>query len=106
MSVSDRGAAGGCGLSWCTTSHGRTTHPDDEDHRSAGLTVRLTLRSALGVRETEAEVGLLRRNNEHSTWLVIEDGAGLHLELGLESAVRLRAAIEADPVLDAATAAP
>jgi hypothetical protein len=94
---------------WCTSEHGATLHPDDEDHRSSGVAVPLTVRTAgsAGVAaETDAEIGLLRRRSDSTNWLVIEDGANLHVELTLDSARRLVAAVSQDPVLRAAIAAP
>jgi len=85
-----------CGLPWCTTPHGRTTHPDDEDHRSVGILVAATVRDERGVVDTQLEVGLLRRRDEDTTWFVIEDGEAVHLELTLESARRVRDAVRSD----------
>jgi hypothetical protein len=99
MSDPEREPATRCALPWCTTPHGFTTHPDDEDHRSAGVLVPVTVRDAAGPRETEIEVGLLRRRTDADTWLVLEDGAGVHLELTLASARRLRDVVRTDDVL-------
>ncbi len=74
---------------WCVTEHGATVHPDDEDHRSAGvaLTVRARRAEARGPgRETELELGVLRRAGESETWIVIETGIGASLALTRDSA--------------------
>lgn len=89
-----------CSLAWCTTAHGATLHPQDEDHRSDGREVILTLhdrQSAGGVRRIAAEVGLLRRAASSQTWLVLEDGRSLDVEIAIESARDLLRALAADP---------
>lgn len=89
-----------CAHEWCTTPHGRTIHPDDEDHRSDGVAFEATVRDADGtVRDTELEVGLLRRHDDAGTWFVIEDGCGAHLELALDSARRLLRTMLGDAAL-------
>lgn len=92
-----------CPYDWCTTAHGRTIHPDDEDHRSAGTPVAATVRTLDGsVRDTELEFGLLRRRDDTQTWLVLEDGADVRLELTLDSARSLLRAVRIDAALNAA----
>ncbi|WP_336630995.1 MULTISPECIES: hypothetical protein [unclassified Microbacterium] len=96
----DRKGSATCTRPWCVTAHGETSHPDDEDHRSAGLGVAVHTRSRAGRgHRTIAEVGLLQRRTDPEVWLVIEDGAGLHAEVTLESARRIVRAVAADPVL-------
>lgn len=97
----------GSDFAWCSTPHDSLHHPDDDDHRSTGIHLRLTVRgpgSSASRREAEVEVGLLRRTTDSDTWLVIEDGARVHLEITLDSARRLAAAIRDDPMLRAAVA--
>jgi hypothetical protein len=80
---------GRCIHPWCVTEHGATVHRDDEDHRSAGiaLTVRARRAEARGPgKETELEIGALRRAGESETWIVIETGIGASLTLTRESA--------------------
>lgn len=103
----DREGAATCTRPWCVTAHGETAHPDDEDHRSAGLGVAVDTRSCADSgrgHRTIAEVGLLQRRSDPDVWLVIEDGADLRMEVTLESARRLVRAITTDPVLSDALA--
>lgn len=89
-----------CPYGWCTTAHGRTIHPDDEDHRSEGTPIGAIVRAIDGsTRDTELEFGLLRRRNDAQTWFVLEDGAGVHLELTLDSALSLLRAVHTDATL-------
>ncbi|MEN2740455.1 hypothetical protein ABCS02_21905 [Microbacterium sp. X-17] len=101
MSDSEQRPTDPCPFPWCTTPHGATLHPDDEDHRSDGILVPATVRGADGAEEVELEVGLLRRRADDQTWLVVEDGTGAHLELTLASARRLRDVVRADEALAA-----
>lgn len=80
---------------WCTTAHGSTIHPDDEDHRSAGITVPVDVRApgSRSATHTDVEVGLLRRRGDDETWVVIEDGLDVRLELTVTSARRIVQAI-------------
>ena len=92
-----------CPYPWCTTPHGTTSHPDDEDHRSAGILMPAVARSLdPTVHDTEIEVGLLHRRHDGETWVVIEDGADVHLEVTLDTARRLAQALWKDPGLSAA----
>ncbi|MDQ1083000.1 MULTISPECIES: hypothetical protein [Microbacterium] len=91
----------GCIHGWCVTAHGHTVHPDDEDHRSAGIaaTVRARPGEARGPGdETELEIGALRRVDDTETWIVIETGIGVSLALTRDGARvlqrRLHEAIE------------
>lgn len=97
-----RGGAASEDPPWCTTEHGCTVHPDDEDHRSDGVGVSVDVRSRRdhgATHSTHVEVGLVRRITEHRSWFVIEDGDSIHLEITIDSARRLFDAIEADPTL-------
>lgn len=88
-----------CAFVWCTTEHGRTVHADDEDHRSAGLTVALRTRAATSSgpgRLEEWEVGLLRRSTDDETWLVIEAPRGMSIALSGEGARAVVRAVRAD----------
>ncbi len=82
-----------CPYSWCTTAHGRTVHPDDEVHRSSGISFETRVRrpsdSGRG-RATTLEVGLVRRDGDDAPWLVIDDGATLSAEIPLDGARALR----------------
>lgn len=92
-----------CALAWCTTAHGATAHSDDEDHRSDGIMLPATARARRSAtRATEVEVGLLRRRDDDQSWLVIEDGADVHLEITLDTARALLRAIRDDAQLRAA----
>ncbi|MCC4248533.1 MULTISPECIES: hypothetical protein [Microbacterium] len=97
--VRPRHSNGRCAFAWCTTLHGETTHPDDEDHRSAGAGFSARLR---GVDESgrgaavDVEVGILRRRDDTENWLVIEVGGG-GLALSAEGARELRRALADDP---------
>lgn len=74
---------------WCVSEHGATVHPDDEDHRSAGVSVTVRARrgDARGPgEETELELGALRRADDLETWIVIETGIGVSLALTREGA--------------------
>ncbi|MCJ1706413.1 hypothetical protein [Microbacterium sp. VKM Ac-2923] len=78
-----------CVFAWCVTEHGATVHPDDEDHRSVGVSV--TVRARRGDaggpgEETELELGALRRAGDSETWIVIETGIGVSLALTREGA--------------------
>jgi hypothetical protein len=78
-----------CAYAWCVTDHGRTVHPDDEDHRSAGsgFAARVRDGSSLGCGEiTDLEIGVLRRRGDAETWISIESGAGVSLALPLVDA--------------------
>ncbi len=82
-----------CIHEWCVTDHGATVHPDDEDHRSAGvaLTVRARRGDARGGGEdTTLELGALRRADDADTWIVIETGIGVSLALTREGARALQ----------------
>jgi hypothetical protein len=46
-----------------------------------------------------AEVGLLRRVSDDRTWLVVEDGGRIHLEITIASARAFLAALAADPTV-------
>lgn len=78
-----------CALTWCVTAHGETVHPDDDDHRSAGvgMMVRARRGDARGPgEETELEIGALRRSDDSETWIVIEAGIGVSLALTRDGA--------------------
>jgi hypothetical protein len=78
-----------CALTWCVTAHGETVHPDDEDHRSAGVGVMVRARrgDARGPgEETELEIGAVRRVDDSETWIVIETGIGVSLALTRDGA--------------------
>jgi hypothetical protein len=97
-----RSGVGSCGFAWCTTDHGHTTHPDDEDHRDDGIPVDLEVRDnadAASATVRSAEVGLLRRRSDDQTWLVVDDGSGLDHAISLDSARRLVRAIARNPAL-------
>ncbi len=79
-----------CAFGWCVTEHGSTAHPDDEDHRSAGVGVSARVRDAVGSGPgipAEVEVGLLRRTTDSETWVIVETGIGASVSLPV-SAVR------------------
>lgn len=79
-----------CAFRWCVTEHGSTAHPDDEDHRSAGVGVSARVRDAVGFGPgllAEVEIGLLRRTTDAETWVIVETGIGASVSLPV-SAVR------------------
>lgn len=88
-----------CEHAWCSTPHGATVHPDDEDHRSPGVLVHGVIRSRGIAHRTALEVGMLRRRHDGDEWLVIEDGERVHLEVTIETARRIVQAIAADATL-------
>lgn len=93
-----------CAFAWCTTPHGRTVHPADEDHRSAGIALPVRSRGAGADGRgdtTEWEVGLLRRGSDDETWLVIEAGRGGSLALPIEGVRALSAVLRNDAELRA-----
>lgn len=92
-------ASSTCEHAWCSTPHGTTLHPDDEDHRSAGILVHGVVRSGGNEHEAEFEVGMLRHRHDSDEWLVIEDGDSIHLEVTVETARRLVRAIAAEDAL-------
>ncbi len=81
-----------CVHAWCVTEHGATVHPDDEVHRSAGLSFTARARAG-GVqdagRDTDVEIGALRRVDDAETWVVIETGIGVSLEVSRDGADQL-----------------
>ncbi len=93
------------GPEWCTTDHSRAEHPDDDEHRSDGVAVELTLRSSSGDEYTRlVEVGLLQRQSDIEPWLVIDDGLDVHHEVTLSSVRRALGLIRTDaPTRDALT---
>ncbi|WP_375385416.1 hypothetical protein [uncultured Microbacterium sp.] len=93
-----------CGFAWCTTEHGRTVHPDDEDHFSDGIPVELELRrmgDPATTFTTTVEVGFTRRVHDTQTWLSIDDGRRVRVDVGLYSARAVLRAVLADPLLAA-----
>ena len=67
-----------CAFEWCTTEHGRTVHPDDEAHRSAGTGFPARVREGFvgGGIVTDIEVGLVRGPDDRETWVALEFGSG------------------------------
>ena len=91
MTPSDRSP---CPYDWCTTTHGDTAHPDDEDHRNDGTQLTAILRADDGtVHEAEIEFGMLRRRADSETWFIVDQGSSRRLEIALDSARRLLRAI-------------
>ncbi|RKT36238.1 hypothetical protein DEU34_0749 [Microbacterium sp. AG1240] len=91
-----------CPFAWCTTRHGQTTHEADEDHRSGGRSLTLTLRDGrdgAAIATADVEVGLLHRRSDSRTWLVIENGRDIRVQITAESAHDLLAAVLADPAV-------
>lgn len=78
-----------CAFAWCATPHGETLHPADEDHRSEGfaLTVRARDVRTHGDGDTlDVEIGVLRRQDDDSTWIVIETGERSSVAIHLDDA--------------------
>lgn len=93
-----------CGFSWCTTDHGATLHPDDEEHRSAGVAVPVVYRRGAmrsTERQTTVEIGLVQRASDLQVWLVLDDGADVDLQIPAELAHQVVAALRSDPHLGA-----
>lgn len=87
------GASARCRYAWCTTEHGRTSHPDDEAHRSVGIATPLLIRRTAEPateRWTRVEIGLYRRVSDEQTWLTVDDGGEIGYDVSLLS---LRAAL-------------
>lgn len=66
-----------CAFAWCVTPHGDTVHPADEDHRSegAGFTIRTRDAGDHGAGTVhDVEIGVLRRQDDDATWIVVEAG--------------------------------
>lgn len=110
MDADDSGARTGegpaprCGLAWCTTDHGATLHPDDEEHRSAGIAVPIVYRHGAArsaERSTTVEIGLVKRSSDLQVWLVFDDGAGVDVEVPVAFAQRVVTAVRSDPHLSA-----
>lgn len=94
-----------CGFAWCVTEHGDTVHPADEDHRSVGRGWPGRVRGGRGVGpgvETDIELGVLRREGDSHTWVVIDAGAGLSIALSPEAAFALGRRLVDDPDVRAA----
>ena len=91
------------GPAWCTTDHSQARHPDDDEHRSDGVAIELTLRSSSGEeRMRMLEIGLLQRQTDIEPWLVIDDGRDIHHEMTLSSARRALGLVRTDaPMRDA-----
>ncbi|MFF7681933.1 hypothetical protein ACFZA2_04155 [Microbacterium sp. NPDC007973] len=88
-----------CAFDWCATEHGRTVHPDDEDHRSGGVAVSLRTRAATARDRghlEEWEIGLIRRSADAETWLVVEAPRGVSIALSREATRALVDAVCAD----------
>lgn len=91
-----------CEHSWCVTPHAATSHPADEDHRSPGTAVRARVRGvgARGVGDdADLEVGIVRRADEDQTWLVIDAGNGIGVEIALDELPRLVRDLRRDTTL-------
>lgn len=100
MSGANRGdAAPTCPYRWCVTEHGRTLHPDDEDHRSIGVAIPLEVRRTgdpATVRTVIVEVGLYRRRTDDETWLVFDDGVDVRWDVTVGSARAVLTALEGE----------
>lgn len=97
--VHPRHAGACCAYAWCTTRHGLTIHPDDEAHRSSGSGFAARVRGsdeAGAGRETQIEVGVLRRPGDVENWLAIEVGSA-GLTLSIDGARELRRVLAEDP---------
>lgn len=93
-----------CAYAWCVTEHGRTVHPHDEDHRSAGIAVAVRVRPARdrgAGRSEQWELGLLRRTTDSETWFVVEAEEGTSVALSREALGMLLEAVRADRDLSA-----
>lgn len=94
---------GRCEFSWCTTEHGQTVHPDDEEHRSGGVALPVRVRrageSGAGT-ATVVDVGLHRGLHDDQTWLSFDDGRTVRAEVSLAAAREVLRAVLADPDLD------
>ncbi|MDF2990788.1 MAG: RecA-superfamily ATPase [Microbacterium sp.] len=94
-----------CPFPWCTTDHGKTVHPDDETHRSAGVGFAARVRDGLvggpGIL-TDVEVGILRRDDDEESWVSLEFGGGHGVAIDLGAARTLGRLLRDDPDLAAA----
>ncbi|WP_153001448.1 hypothetical protein [Microbacterium testaceum] len=94
-----------CAFVWCTTEHGRTVHPDDETHRSAGAGFPARVREGViagGGMATDVEVGLVRGPDDRETWVALEFGAGRMVAIDAEAARVLGRLLCEDPDIAAA----
>ncbi|MBX3100766.1 MAG: hypothetical protein KF761_14460 [Salinibacterium sp.] len=86
---------------WCEATHSSDDHPDDRVHRSEGITISTTTRRRhidgdhLGSIEEEVdlEVGIARADGDTATWLYIGAGPASSVEVQLEAADEIVAAI-------------
>lgn len=81
-----------CEYGWCATAHAATNHSADEDHRSPGVAIRARVRSvdsADAGDDVDLEVGILRRADEDQSWLVIDAGRGVGVEIALDDVPRV-----------------
>lgn len=95
-----------CEYGWCVTAHTATSHPADEDHRSPGIAVPARVRgvgSQSAGNDVELEVGILRRVDDEQSWLVIDAGEGIGIEIALDDVRRIVKALLDDGTLRAAT---
>ncbi len=86
---------------WCRRAHDERLHPDDQHHQSAVrrvgvVTGRPTLEPDDLAAPCPVVARLLRRTDSEQTWveLVSEEGQDVRLVVTLESAARLRAALD------------
>lgn len=91
-----------CVFLWCVTEHGSTVHPDDEVHRSAGfgVTARVRHDTAHGTGVLAGvEVGLVRREDDTETWVVVETGVGVSVSVPVHAARALIAGVQSDDLV-------
>lgn len=91
-----------CTWEWCTTPHGATQHPDDEQHRSAGIGTSALVRTpGRPARRVDVETGLVARDGDDEPWVAIELDDARAIELTVTSARRILRALLADPAVAA-----
>jgi len=91
-----------CSYSWCTTDHGRTVHPDDEIHRSAGTGFVARVRDGSGSGPgvvTDVEVGIVRRGDDQESWVSMEFAGRGAVAIDLRAARVLGRLLRDDPDL-------
>ncbi len=94
-----------CDYDWCTTQHPAGIHPSDDDHRSSGVATPTPVRRVDETGEgtdVDLEVGLIRRRTDGQTWLVLDAGNGIGIELGLDGARRVFRALLREEALRSA----
>lgn len=84
---------------WCAGDHLESDLPEDRVHRAPGVAVPVVSRRTdtdlvRTAHPEEYEIGLSRADGSTETWVYIGAGPGEYLEVSVESARRLIAALQ------------